>query len=366
MGFIPTLILRCFSVVFAGLLVGSNSFAATSELGLPKLTYPDKNLSTPAKVALGKKLFHDKRLSADGRISCATCHVPEKAFTDGLPLAKGIDGQLGTRNTPTLLNVAYEQSFFWDGRRTSLEAQAQDPFINPREHGFKDHTQLIATIRRYPDYRHAFKQAFALQPDAIRLEHITQAIASFERTLIAADSSFDRYYYGGNKAAMSDEAIRGLELFKGHARCATCHTIGETDAIFTDHQFHTLAIGYRKIEQRLAQITTHFAKQRGQPIDHSILSDSDISELGRFTVTLNPADIAKFRTPSLRNVALTAPYMHDGSIETLAEVLELEIYYRGIEAGRPLILTPQEKSDLLAFLRALTSNKAIQKTNVTK
>ncbi len=363
MGSIPSLILRCFSVVFAGLLVGSNSFATTSELGLPKLTYLDKNLSTPAKVALGKKLFHDKRLSADGSVSCATCHVPDKAFTDGLPVAKGVGGQLGTRNTPTLLNIAYEKSFFWDGRRASLEAQAQDPFINPREHGFKDHAQLVALIRHDRDYRRAFKNVFSVPPQAIAIDHITQAIASFERTLVATDSPFDRYYYGGNKAALSDEAIRGLELFKGHARCATCHTIGETDATFTDHQFHTLAIGYRKIEQRLAKITTHFAKLRGQPIDHSILSDSDISELGRFTVTLNPADIAKFRTPSLRNIALTAPYMHDGSIETLEEVLELEIYYRGIEAGRPLVLTPQEKSDLLAFLQALTSSKVTKKTN---
>ena len=187
MGSIPSLILRCFSVVFAGLLVGSNSFATTSELGLPKLTYLDKNLSTPAKVALGKKLFHDKRLSADGSVSCATCHVPDKAFTDGLPVAKGVGGQLGTRNTPTLLNIAYEKSFFWDGRRASLEAQAQDPFINPREHGFKDHAQLVALIRHDRDYRRAFKNVFSVPPQAIAIDHITQAIASFERTLVATD-----------------------------------------------------------------------------------------------------------------------------------------------------------------------------------
>ena len=342
--------MRFYPLALAVFFAWSNSLAAADEHGIQK--------QSPAKIALGKKLFHDKRLSADGRVSCATCHIPTQAFTDGLPVAKGMAGQLGTRNTPSLLNVALEKNLFWDGRRDSLEAQAQDPFINPREHGFKDYQQLVATIQRDQAYRRAFKKAFSVQPHAIAMEHITQAIASFERTLIAPDSPFDRYAYGGDNNAMPEAAIRGLALFKGQARCVTCHSIGETSATFTDHQFHTLGIGYRKIEQRLAEITKHFANQRGKPIDHSILSDGDISELGRFTVTLNPIDIAKFRTPSLRNVALTAPYMHDGSIETLEAVLELEIYYRGIESGQPLILTQQEQADLLAFLQALTSDKA--------
>ncbi|MDO8413547.1 MAG: cytochrome c peroxidase [Gallionellaceae bacterium] len=352
--------------VLAALLAWGVGFAVAAELGLPPLPHPAHNLPTPGSIALGKKLFHDKRLSADGSVSCATCHIPEKAFADGLTVAKGLGGQTGTRNTPTLLNVAFEKNFFWDGRRATLEEQAQDPFINPREHGFKEHTQLIATIRNNQAYRLAFKKAFSVQPEAITMEHVTRAIASFERTLIAADTFFDRYYYGGDQTAMSEAAIRGLALFKGNARCASCHIIGETSTTFTDNQFHSLGIGYRKIEQRLAKITTHFAKQRGKPIDHSILSDADVSELGRFTVTLNPMDIAKFRTPSLRNVALTAPYMHDGSVSTLAEVVELEVYYRSLESGQPLILTPQEQSDLLAFLRALTSGKAAKQATGIK
>lgn len=352
--------------ILAALLAWSVGLTSAHELGLPVLTHPADNLPTPDRIALGKKLFHDKRLSADGSVSCATCHVPEKAFADGLIVAKGLGGQTGTRNTPTLLNVAFEKSFFWDGRRTTLEEQAQDPFINPREHGFKDHTQLIATIRRDRAYRLAFKNAFSVRPEAIAIEHVTQAIASFERTLIAADTPFDRYYYGGDQTAMSESAIRGLALFKGTGQCVNCHTIGETSTTFTDSQFHSLGIGYRKIEERLAEITTHFAKQRGKPIDHSILSDADVSELGRFTVTLNPMDVAKFRTPSLRNVALTAPYMHDGSISTLAGVIELEVYYRSLESGQPLVLTPQEQSDLLAFLRALTSDKAAKQATGIK
>lgn len=336
------------------LLVWSISLPAT-ELGLPDFSQSSDTPPTKAKIVLGKQLFHERRLSRDGSISCASCHIPEKAFSDGLPVAKGIGGKRGTRNTPTLLNVAYEHNLFWDGRRASLEEQAKDPFINPQEHGLKTHAQIVAIIRADPAYRQSFRQAFSVMPAAITIDHVVQAIASFERTLIAGNSPFDRYQFGAEKTAMSAEAIRGLALFTGRAQCVNCHVIGKTSATFTDNQFHTLGVGYRKIEPRLAAITMHFAQQRGKPIDYSILSDADISELGRFAVTLNPADIAKFRTPSLRNVALTAPYMHDGSVATLEDALALEIYYRGIESNRPLILTSQERSDLIAFLQALSS-----------
>ena len=350
------MIARLNLVVSLTLLAWSATLPAT-ELGLPDFSPPADNLPTPAKIALGKQLFHDKRLSSDGSISCASCHVPDKAFSDGLPVAKGIGGKLGTRNTPTLLNVAFEHNLFWDGRRTSLEEQAKDPFINPQEHGFKTHAQIVAIIRADAAYRQAFKQAFSVAPAAITIEHVVQAIASFERTLMAADSPFDRYQFGTDKTALTAEAMRGLALFTGRAKCVTCHVIGKTSATFTDNQFHSLGVGYRKIESRLAAITLRFAQLHGKPIDHSILSDTDISELGRFTVTLNPQDIAKFRTPSLRNVALTAPYMHDGSVATLEDAVALEIYYRGVESNQPLILTLPERSDLVAFLHALTSTR---------
>ena len=329
-----------------------------AELGLPEVTHPAHNPATPAKIALGQQLFHDPRLSADGSVSCATCHVPEQAFTDGLSVAEGIGGQRGTRNTPTLLNVTFERSFFWDGRRATLEAQAQDPFIHPREHGLKDHAQLTAIIRRDPAYRRAFKHAFSIRPAAISVAHVAQAIASFERTLVAANSAFDRYYYGGEKQALSASALRGLEIFQHRAQCTQCHVIGETSALLTDHQYHSLGVGYHKIEPRLAELTLRLAQRPVPALDHSILGEAEIAELGRFAVTLNPQDIAKFRTPSLRNVALTAPYMHDGSVATLEEVIDLELYYRGVASGRPLVLTPQEKSDLLAFLKALTGATA--------
>lgn len=359
---VPIFIFALLGIMLSFMVSSHRALAATGELGLPVLTHPQHNPPTPEKIALGKKLFHDPRLSADGTVSCATCHIPARAFTDGLRVAKGIAGQLATRNTPTLLNVAFNESLFWDGRRVSLEEQAGDPFINAREHGFTTHAQLIAVIRRDHAYRRAFKRAFAVPPAAITPEHVALAIASFERTLLAADTPFDRYYYQHDKTALSPAAVRGLALFTGRAQCASCHHIGASSATFTDNQFHSLGVGYRKIEARLADITAQVVNADAPSADHRILSNADIAELGRFTVTRNPLDIATFRTPSLRNVALTAPYMHDGSLATLEEVLELELYYRGITSGRPLTLTAQEQSDLLAFLHALTSDHAIQRT----
>lgn len=325
-------------------------------LGLPPVPIPTANPQTPEKIALGKALFNDRRLSADGTISCASCHQPQKAFADGLALAKGIGGRIGTRNTPSLLNAAYLSSQFWDGRRFSLEEQAKDPFVNPREHGLASHIQMLRTIKLDSRYPGDFERAFGVRADHVTTDHVAQAIAAFVSTLIAGDSPFDRYLYGGHRNALSEPARRGLELFRGRAQCATCHVIKPDHALFTDNGFHSLGVGYPKIESRLAEVVLRATRAREHSLDQAVLGDKDIAELGRFMVTFNPVDIGRFRTPSLRNVALTAPYMHDGSVPSLQEAVEREIYYRGFEAGRPLILTPQEKSDLLEFLKSLTSD----------
>lgn len=303
---------------------------------------------------LGKRLFHDKRLSANGTISCSSCHIPDKAFTDGLAHAKGIGGQLGTRNTPSLLNVALNTSLFWDGRRSTLEEQAQDPFVNPREHGFKNHDEVLAVVRRDPLYRKAFKSSLDAAAKSLTMNHIAQAIAAFERTLVATNSPFDRYFYQGDDKALSAAGRRGLDLFRGRARCTGCHLIDEKGAPFTDNGFHRLGVGMGKIEPRLAEIAQHVVRSKGKPLEHTILSEADVAELGRFAVTLKPADIGLFRTPSLRNVAVTGPYMHDGSVATLDEAVDLELYYRSIETDTPIVLTRSEKSDLLEFLYSLT------------
>ncbi|MBJ7312916.1 cytochrome-c peroxidase [Rugamonas sp. CCM 8940] len=342
--------------------------ARPEQLGLPALPAAP----SPAMASLGRTLFFDKRLSADGKISCASCHQPERAFIDGKALAQGIGGRLGTRNTPTLLNAAFNTSQFWDGRRVTLEEQALDPFVQPREHGLSNHGALLDRLRRDSAYVKAFRAAFpgnaesnaetnaASKAGAIRIQHVGQALASFERTLSAAGSPFDRFRYQGEESALAPAAKRGLLLFQGRAQCASCHVIGPEHAIFTDNQFHGLSVGLSRIAQRLPALTTGLVQMRkqGKALDQAVLSDEDVAELGRFAVTLQPADIGKFRTPSLRNVALTAPYMHDGSIATLEEAVELEIYYRSAESGHPLILTPLEKADLLEFLRALDSPAA--------
>jgi cytochrome c peroxidase len=352
-------------IVLLSLLVGISAtllWAAENPLGLPPVPIPSDNPQTPEKIALGKLLFEDKRFSADGTVSCATCHDPQKVFTDGLPTSEGIKKLKGTRNAPTVVNVAYYDSQFWDGRRSSLEEQSKDPLINPIEHGLPSHGPILETIRKDESYTSQFRNVFGVAPQQITIDHVAKAIASFERTLISGDSPFDRYLYGGDKTALSESAIRGLEIYRTKARCQDCHSIGQTNATFTDNKFHNLGVGFKRLGSRTVQIANTFrkAKQEGKDIDKAVLGDQEISELGRFVVTLRPSDIGAFKTPTLRNIAVTAPYMHDGSIQTLEEMIEL--YNKGgennpfLDSGiRPLNLTDQEKADLLAFIKSLTS-----------
>jgi cytochrome c peroxidase len=351
------------TVALAGFL-GVGSLAGQADqlpqpaLGLPPVPISSDNPQTPEKVALGRALFDDQRLSADGQVSCSTCHQPDRAFTDGRTVAQGARQQAGTRNTPTLLNSVYLTSLFWDGRRGSLEEQAADPLVNPAEHGLGNYEELLARVRADAAYAAGFRAAFGAAPESIRLEHVVKALAAFQRTLVAGDSPFDRYRYGGDPSALSDAQVRGLGLFEGRARCTACHTIGKEDALLTDNAFHTIGIGQARSQSGLADRTIRLVGLSPSERDRSITRDPEVAELGRFAVTLKPVDIGRFRTPTLRNVALTAPYMHDGSVPTLAEAVEREVYYRGLESGRPLVLTPQERADLVAFLEALASRRS--------
>jgi cytochrome c peroxidase len=334
-------------------------------LGLPPVPIPEDNPQTSEKIALGKKLFEDKRFSADGTISCAHCHDPAKAFADGLPVAEGIKKQKGNRNSPSVINSAYYTSQFWDGRRADLEEQAKDPFLNPLEHGLGKehgfHDFIINVIRKDKGYVEEFKTVFGVKPEQITIDHVVKAIASFERTVISGNSPFDHYVFGGDKTALSDSAVRGLALYKGKARCQECHAISENYAIFTDNKFHNLGVGFTKIRPRLREIVRELrmAKQQGREPDKSIVTDAEISELGRFVVTLKTSDIGAFKTPTLRNIAATGPYMHDGGMETMEEVMAL--YNKGGEKNpflgsvRVLGLTDQEIEDLIEFMKSLTS-----------
>jgi cytochrome c peroxidase len=244
-----------------------------------------------------------------------------------------------------------------------LQQQALDPLTNPREHGLANVSVLVSIVSSDAEYAAAFSRVFGgnSQPppqSLITVDNIVSALAEFERTLLIADSPFDRYQYGHVRTALSPSAVRGLELFRGRAQCAGCHLIGSADALFTDNLYHSLGVGMPTIAPRLAQAATRVANASAPTLDRLIAEDPEIAALGRFVITKQPRDIGKFKTPSLRNVALTAPYMHDGSVSTLTEAVDVEIYYRSLESGAPLILTPEEKRDLVEFLTALTSPSA--------
>ncbi|MGZ8918529.1 MAG: cytochrome-c peroxidase [Methylobacter sp.] len=340
-----------------GLLFSSASLADRN-LGLPPLTIPGNNPQTAEKIALGHVLFNDKRLSADNSISCASCHQPDKAFTDGLPVSTGINGQTGTRNAPTVVNSAYYQILFLDGRRNNLEEQALDPLTNPVEHGLENHQKIITIIQQDIHYLQQFKKVFKNQANPVTMDNISKAIASFERSLIAGNLPFDRYYFGGDQSALSPSAARGSRIFRRKGNCANCHEISFNNALLSNNRFYNIGIGFKKLEPVLDAFIA--AVTSGENPDSVPLTDSQRSELGRFNITKVPADIGRFKNPTLRNVALTAPYMHDGSIKTLAEVID---YYDKGGDKTPfldpsifaLYLTSQEKADLLAFLQSLTS-----------
>ena len=335
------------------LLLASGSLVAKPLTGLPPLQIPANNPQSEEKVILGQKLFNDPRLSADGTISCASCHQSGKAFTDGLPQAKGFRGQMGNRNAPTLVNAAYFKSFFHDGRAASLEQQALGLLTSPIEHGLTDPEQILAVIRQDFDYLKSFLDIFGITAEKITTEHLAKAIASYERTLISANTPFDRYYFKAERQLLNESEARGLRTFRRKGNCANCHEISWDHALFTDNRFYNIGIGFEHLKPFFPSLLTLKKENRS-------LSPLQKSELGRFNVTGLTTDMGKFKTPTLRNIALTAPYMHDGSLKTLREVVDY--YDKGGEQNRfldpaifPLELTEQEKVDLVAFMRKLTS-----------
>jgi len=310
-------------------------------------------------AALGRMLFVDPALSADGKVACTSCHQPERAYSDGLPRAIGAFGRQGPRNAPSLFDVARQRSLFWDGRRTRLEDQALDPLQNEVEHGLHDEQQLLDKLRADGRFGVAFKAAFGVPVQAATAHQVAQALAAFERTLVSSASPFDRFL-GGRTDAMPPAARRGWVVFDQQVHCTRCHVADTGDGqppLFTDHQFHSLAVGFSKVERKLPALTSRLValRREGPGLPADVLRDAEFAELGRFAVTLDPQDLAAFKTPGLRNVALTAPYMHDGSVATLAEAVDLEVYGRGAHDTRPVILTPAERDDVIAFLQALSS-----------
>ncbi|MDD2659499.1 MAG: cytochrome c peroxidase [Methylococcales bacterium] len=335
-------------------LLFSSSVLADKMLGLPPLLVPEDNPQTAGKIALGRLLFNDKRFSANDLVSCSSCHHADKAFTDGLPVAIGINGQAGVRNVPTIINAAFYQAQFLDGRASTLEEQALGPFVNPIEHGLISHQVIVDVIRNDPEYLKLFNKVFNVTINAITIDYVVKAIASFERTLISGNSAFDRYLFGRDQSAISVSAARGFRIFRRKGNCANCHEISWDNALFTDNRFYNIGVGFKRLTPVLEELIA------GKSPEDMALTDVQRSELGRFKVTKTLADLGKFKTPALRNIALTAPYMHDGSLKTLEAVIEH--YDKGGDNNRfidakifPLNLTKQEKADLLAFMQTLTS-----------
>jgi cytochrome c peroxidase len=351
------------------LAIAGFSLAGEPPLGLPPVPVPASNPLSDAKVELGAKLFNEKRFSSTGLVSCSTCHAPDKAFTDSpLQVSAGVHNQDGTRNAPTLANAAYFKRLFWDGRSPDLEDQSRHPLVNPVEMGLRNYDPVLQLVRSDPDYVRMFRDAFAKEPAAVGMTEVKQAIASFERTLVFGDSPFDRWYFGGEQGAMSESAQRGFKVFLEDGRCVSCHTIEEQFALFTDNRFHNIGVGINRIRGELLRLTPELlrAKARGINVDKAVLSDEDTAELGRFALSERFDDLGAFKTPSLRNVAVTPPYMHDGSLGTLRAVVDH--YNNGgvtdptdqvsdyLSGGiRPLHLSEQQIVDLIAFMEALTS-----------
>ncbi len=352
----------------AGAVAGETS-APAPPLGLPPVPIPEDNPQTAEKIALGDKLFNDKRFSSTGEVSCATCHDPAKAFTDSpLKTSEGINKLTGTRNAPTVVNAVYMKTQFWDGRSPSLEDQALHPPVNPVEMGLADHEPILEIVRTDPEYVKAFEAVFGKSGKGVTMDEVTRAIAAFERTQVAGDSPFDRYFYGGEKDALTDAQRRGFDLYVNKGRCVSCHVIEQTQAIFTDSRFHNVGVGINDIQNDVPDLAEEYieAEITGDEVDLAVLTDKRSSELGRFAVTTGFDDLGSFKTPTLRNVAVTAPYMHDGSKETLRDVM---VHYNNggvtnegdpvndfLSSGiRPLDLTEDEIDDLVAFMDALTS-----------
>jgi cytochrome c peroxidase len=292
-------------------------------LGLPPLSWPAKNPYSAAKVELGRYLYYDRRLSADETVSCASCHDPQFAFTDGSAVSTGIRRQKGNRSAPTIINRAYALAQFWDGRAATLEEQAKGPMANPIEMG-NTHEAIAARLGKIAGYRPLFAKVFG--SDEIDIDRVAMAIACFERTVLSGNSPYDRYKRG-NKHDLTPAQVRGMSVFFDKAKCDKCHE----GANFTLNAYANIGVG----------------------------SDKPDPDVGRYAVTKNPRDWGGFKTPTLREIARTAPYMHDGSLKTLEEVVD---YYDkgGIknknldESIKPLHLTEIEKKDLVAFLRALS------------
>jgi cytochrome c peroxidase len=340
---------------------GAQAFAAgPTALGLPDMKRPPA-----AWAALGEALFFERGLSVNGTLSCAMCHLPEQGFTSNeLRTSVGMEGVSLRRNAPTLWNVGYQRSLFHDGRANTLEQQALMPLLHPDEMANPNVPALVARAARLPGYAALFKSAFGdVRPSAQR---IALALAAYQRTLLAGGSAFDRWYYGGDAQAMTAQARRGFEVFRERG-CIRCHPVDARGTTFSDHGFHNVGTAWRSAQRRSQDVTVQLVpglSARLDPHELARIGVLDERDQGRFEVTGRRRDLRAFRTPTLRNVARTAPYMHDGSFDTLEQVIDH--YVAGGSPDdpaqdpsiQPFTISADDRQSLVSFLQALTSKTA--------
>jgi len=320
---------------------------------------PADNPITDAKAKLGDMIFDEKRISADNSVACNTCHSPRNGFTTHTPASRGVGDQIGKRNAPSILNAMFYKSMFWDGRAATLEEQARLPILNPVEMGQKDRKDVVAKLAAIPEFVDAFQKVFGRQPN---WEDMGKALAAFERTRLSTEAPFDRFLHGDEKALNASQR-RGWALFTSKARCGSCHTYDPALPLFGDNRFHNTGAGSGKPDfNQLAKRALESAAASNKAEIDKLALETDYSELGRFLVTQKREDIGAFKTPFLRDVLLTGPYMHDGSMETLWDVVEF--FSKGgvqnpfLDAEmKPLGLSANEVEDLVNFLGALTSDR---------
>ena len=340
-------------------------------LGLPKLSTELVESLSADKIALGRKLFFDRRLSLNNTMSCAMCHVPDQGFTSNeIATAVGFEGRSVRRNTPSLYNIAYAETLFHDAREDSLSQQVWAPFLARNEMANPSIGYVINKLKNLSDYQGLFEIAFG--SEALNMQTVGEALAAYQQTLLSADSPFDRWHFAKKSpkaSGMSKQAIQGYELFIGKAGCVTCHQISEKDALFTDQTIHNTGLGYEKsMGKKPDKQSVMLAPGVFVEVDQSIIDnvgEKPAADLGHYEISQDPKDRWKYKTPMLRNVALSAPYMHDGSFSTLRSVVEFYnqggIKNPGLDPLiRPLSLNDSEISQIVSFLESLTGSNVDQ------